>query len=338
MSRIGISALMATVICLLGDAGAALADCALPTPLINGQTADATAVMDNMNAVAQCTDQVAPAGSTNALQYNGGSGSFAPVGPLTDGQIIIGATGNPPRAAALVAGPGIAILNQAGGIAIGAGSVSASVDWLNASAVVQPHASDFTVRTSTSAPPGATLVSTTRGVALTSTGATSATAMMAEVSAPSGHWQATMLSVYTGPLSSYGTPSIAVRDAVNNKTVLFGIGGSGSANGSGLIARFDYQRFSGGIGLNTYSADTSLQDPGLPFPGGPIWTRLTYDGTNLTWSFSRDGQQFTAVFSIAATAYIANLTTMGPAVTFQQTVNSSWSVAYHILSWSVVSI
>jgi uncharacterized membrane protein len=168
---------------------------------------------------------------------------------------------------------------------------------------------------------------------LATTSASNNQSMMAEVTAPASSWQATILYVYTGPLSSYILPSIAVRDAVNSKSVQFGIGSTGSSGW-----RFDYQQTSGGVGLDTYNSDTSLQDTGLPQPNEPIWERLTYDGTNLKWSFSRDGEHFVIAFSVSATAYLTNLSTVGLAIMVAQPVQTTWGAYMHVLSWSLVSM
>ncbi|MVA82645.1 hypothetical protein GOZ89_24910 [Agrobacterium vitis] len=321
---------------VLGATTTASAQCTLPNTFSNGQVADANQVMGNFNALVTCQNNALPAGNANAIQLNSGNSTFSAVGPLTNGQLLIGSTGNAPQAAALTAGSGIAIQSSAGSVTIsatGGGGGSGGVDWLNVAAIVKPVASSFALRTSTTPPTGGALVSTARGIALTTTASASNRAIMAEVSAPSGNWQATMLTVYTGPLASYNLPSIGVRDSVNNRTVMFGIGG----NGSGY--RFDYQTFSGGIGLDTYSNDTSITDAGLPSPSSaPIWSRLTYDGTNFIWSYSRDGENFVNVFSVSAIAYVTNRSTVGPVMTFQQTSYTAWASAYHILSWSVQSL
>ena len=55
----------------------AKATCAVPNDLSNGQNADATQVMLNFDSILNCVN-TAPAGSTNALQYNSGSGISAP--------------------------------------------------------------------------------------------------------------------------------------------------------------------------------------------------------------------------------------------------------------------
>ncbi|BBU64375.1 hypothetical protein MSC49_43100 (plasmid) [Methylosinus sp. C49] len=90
----------------------------LPYQITNGQVADASPVMANFSALVGCLSAAAPAGSTNALQLNAGSGAFAAVGPLGNGQLVIGATAGAPQAAALTPGPGISIANGPGSITI----------------------------------------------------------------------------------------------------------------------------------------------------------------------------------------------------------------------------
>ena len=105
----------------------ASATCTVPTTLTNGTTADATQVMGNFNSILSCVNAL-PAGSTNSVQTNAGSGAFGAVGPLTNGQLVIGSTGAAPAAATLTAGTGIAITNAAGGITISAsGGGSATI-------------------------------------------------------------------------------------------------------------------------------------------------------------------------------------------------------------------
>lgn len=111
---------------------AAGAQCTLPFNISNGQTADATQVMANFNALLNCVNSAAPAGPTNAVQYNAGSGAAGGVGPLTNGQLVIGSTGGPPQAAALVAGSGVTITNGPGSVTIAAagGGGSSTFSWV----------------------------------------------------------------------------------------------------------------------------------------------------------------------------------------------------------------
>lgn len=94
------------------------AACALPYQITNGQIADASPVMANFSALVSCLSAAAPAGSTNALQFNAGSGVLGAVGPLSNGQLAIGSAGGAPQASALTAGPGISIANGPGSITI----------------------------------------------------------------------------------------------------------------------------------------------------------------------------------------------------------------------------
>lgn len=310
------------------------AACTLPHDLQNGDLADANALNGNFTASAGCADMIAPAGSTNAIQYNAGGGTPGGTGPLLDGQTLIGSTGNPPQAARLTAGSGIAITNGAGSITItttGSGT-GANVDWLDKPAVVQPVAASFTLRTSTTAPAGAAKTATSRGMLLVTDTIENNRAIMADVAVPAGNWQATMLSVYTGGLSGYILPGIAVRDSTTSRAVTFGIGGRASEY------RFDYTRTAGGSGLDSFSSDGEILDAGFPVPSQPIWSRLTFDGTSLIWSFSRDGESFTPVYAVSASDWLSQLETIGPAVLFYQPSNPGWNNGFHILSWSLVSI
>lgn len=319
-----------SAICLAGTAQSA---CIVPNTIVNGTVVDSTPVAGNFAAISTCLGGVQPAGTDNSIQLNNGSGSLAAVGPLTNGQLLIGSAGSPPVATALTAGQGITISSGPGSTAISTtGNLGGGgADWLNGAAIVKPSAANFVLQTSTTPPTGAQLADTDRGVVLKTTAAVSSTAMMAEMDAPSGHWQATMLGVYTGGLSNYSLPSIAVRDAANSKSLEFGVGGRQSTY------RFDYLILSGGIGLNSRVNDTETQDVGLPQPSQPVWQRLTYDGTNLIWSFSRDGEFFIPAYSVTASSALTNLSKIGPAIAFQGPV-TTWPAAFHILSWSVSSL
>lgn len=118
MKEIRLCALIAGF--LMAIPGLAHAQCAVPYQLTNGQTADATQVMADLDALLACVNTAAPGGSLNAVQYNAGNGSFGGIGPLTNGQLIIGATGSAPQAAALTAGANVTITNTPGSITISA--------------------------------------------------------------------------------------------------------------------------------------------------------------------------------------------------------------------------
>ena len=323
-----------TIVLLFATCHVAMADCTLPHQIVNGGVVDADPVMENFAALNTCFENMAPAGSQNAVQTKAPGGGFAAIGPLTDGQVIVGSAGHAPQATTLTAGSGITITNAGGSVTISAAGTpgGGGADWLNGSAVVTPSAAGFTLQTSTSAPTGASLSTASRGMVLSATTAANNTAMVAETDVPSGHWQATMLGVYTGGLSNWTMPAISVRDTTNSQSVQFGISARWNAY------RFDYFVRGGGIGLDYRIDDIELLDQGLPQPAEPIWQRLTYDGTNFIWSFSRDGQFFIPAYSVSATAQLANLDKIGPAIIFAEGVAQSWSASFLVLSWNVTGI
>ncbi|MCA2406288.1 hypothetical protein GYN07_25525 (plasmid) [Rhizobium leguminosarum bv. viciae 248] len=325
---------MAVAAFLAAGASPANAACTVPNILSNGQTADAIQLMQDFSAVAGCVDAISPTGTPNSLQFKTNTGSLAGL-PLAAGQLPVGTGGAAPQGKALTAGPGIAITTAPGNITIAATSSGSAngVDWLNEAAVVRPSVAAFSLLTSTNAPAGAALVSTSRGMALTTSANANATSLMGETPTPSGRWQATMLAIYSGPLTTFNLPAIAVRDSINRRAVEFGIGG---ASTSGYL--FAYTRTIGGHGLDTILGQTTTTDVGLPPPSQPIWSRLTYDGTNLSWSFSRDGEVFSTAFTVLANDSLTNLDRVGPATLFQQPAQAAWPSAYHILSWQLVSL
>lgn len=206
-------------------------------------------------------------------------------------------------------------------------------NWLNANAVIRPLADAFALRTSTTPPTAASIAATVRGFVLAASASPANSAMVAETNTPEGPWQATMLTTYSGPLSAYSVPAIVVRDSVNNRAVEFGIGGSGTSY------RFSYMESVGGVGFDRYiGATDSFQELGLPPPAESLWSRLTYDGTSLSWAFSRDGEFFVTVYAAAADESLTNFDKVGPGVFFVDPATPAAPVAYHILSWKLTSL
>jgi len=70
--------------------------------------------------------------TTNTLPVAQGSSAMSFLGPLTNGQLLIGSTGAAPVPATLTAGSGISITNAAGSITIA--STSSGVSWNNVTA------------------------------------------------------------------------------------------------------------------------------------------------------------------------------------------------------------
>jgi hypothetical protein len=112
-----IFASMTVLLAIAASASSADAKCALPHVFSNGEVPDAAKMMANFNALVACQTV---AGTGHAVQYNAGSGALGAVGPLADGELIIGSTGAAPQAQTLTAGSGIAITNGAGSVSIAA--------------------------------------------------------------------------------------------------------------------------------------------------------------------------------------------------------------------------
>jgi hypothetical protein len=81
--------------------------------VIAGTFSECSAESDGNLSVTGLTD--------NAVVIGGGSSALTVCGPLTDGQLFIGSTGNAPSAATLTAGTNITITNAAGAVTIAAG-------------------------------------------------------------------------------------------------------------------------------------------------------------------------------------------------------------------------
>ncbi|WP_342619797.1 hypothetical protein [Rhodoferax sp. GW822-FHT02A01] len=113
---------LAIFVCLqfAGLQNAPGAPCTVLNKLTNGQTADANQVMSNFTSATNCIDAV-PAGFTNSVQIKGTSG-LAGVGPLTNGQVLIGSTGAHTQATTHTFGNGISVTHGVGVVTITATS------------------------------------------------------------------------------------------------------------------------------------------------------------------------------------------------------------------------
>lgn len=267
---------------IAGQPYLAAAQCALPHTLSNTQPADATQVMANFNALVACINL---GGTTNAIQYNAGSGALGGVGPLTNGQLVIGSTGNAPQAQALTAGTGISITNGAGSVTIAATStpglyrqvMSATptststglTTWLNqGSAAV----SDSAVGVSIDAP--------TTGTSLNLVGRYK--------TSPSTPYKITALIAATRASTSFNAVSIGWYDGTNKLHLI-----SYTLNNGGVpyIVAAKWNSVTSYNGADFTSAFNSFAQP--------IWLQIGDDGTNVSFAFSQDGTNFLTVFSVA---------------------------------------
>lgn len=270
---------------LSGAVGGAQAQCALPYGFANGQTADATQVMANFNALAAC---LSPGGSTNSVQYNTGGGVLGGLGPLTNGQLAIGSTGAAPQAQTLTAGTGISVTNSAGGVTI-AGSGGVGLNGLYRQVMsATPTASSTGLST--------WLNQGSSTVADSSTGI--------EIVSPSSGVSVSISGRYkTTPSTPYTVTALVAATRVSNNYSGIGIGWF---DGTTKLHTIHYVLNNGGapfIQVNKWTGYNSFSGVDLTssFNGfsQPIWLQIKDDGTNVSFGFSQDGANFLTLFSVA---------------------------------------
>lgn len=269
----------------------ARAACTVPNQLTNGQTADASQVMANFNSVLGCVNALpTPGGSTNSLQYNGGSGTLGGIAPLTNGQIAIGSTGGPPQAAQLTAGAGIAISNGPGTITI--------------SGATTPYAAPLLANfTAGNTPTGTTAADTSTGLAMTYPSSLASWN-------PIVYWDNT-------PYSGSGTETITVgldlmMIGTNNYT---GFAGFAIGDGTGKFITFSFCNSGGGYQANVNYASSYTSYVSNPFyvplASYGRFLRVIDDGTNFNFYVGADINSMIKVWSVAKNAYIGTPTQIG---------------------------
>ncbi|SON58436.1 hypothetical protein HDIA_P0027 (plasmid) [Hartmannibacter diazotrophicus] len=263
---------------VLGNLSIAEAACpALPYTLSNGQVADANQIMSNFNSLVNCY-ATGPAGPTNSVQYNAGSGTFGSTGPLTDGQVVIGATGGPPQAAGLTAGTGITITNAPGSVTIAAAGGGVAVQ-REFGPFAPPTASSFTfIDTPSSVTPTITDVANVGLVYSTPVNSSLAVFPGAYRAVPtSSTWTLTVRAKFGIPMGTYPSFGIYVKDT-GGKMV-----GICIEHGTTLFLQAKRMNSSSSFNSTPY---------GYEIKEVPSWLRINYDGTNLNYSVSWDGQNW----------------------------------------------
>ena len=271
---------------MLSWGGAASATCpALPYTIANGQVSDATHLMADLNALAACPNS-GSAGATNALQYNAGSGSFGAIGPLTDGQLVIGSTGNTPQAATITAGAGISITNAPGSVTIAAAGTANSIE-REFGPYAPPAASTFTfIDTPASITPTVTDVANVGLVysapVTSNTGAFPGAYRAVPATVP---WTLTLRAKYATLPGSYPEFGIWIKDS------------GGKMLGEVWEGEIVVKRNDSNVAFNSNVYATGIAD-------APSWLRVSYDGTNIVFSESWDGQNWLLTYSEASTAFL----------------------------------
>lgn len=282
---------LANLILGVASAGTVNAQCALPYTLTNGTAPDATKVMANFNALLSCFNA---GGANNAIQYKTGTGALAGAGPLADGQLVIGATGSPPQAQNLTAGPGVTIVNGPGTVRLAATSGTASAGmyrqvmsslptwagtglagWINQGAA-----------TATEGPAGITI-----------TGPSSAgdSLIVRYGPAVAPPYKLTVLLAVTRNSTPYSEAGIGWYDGISKFHTMQLVTPNPAFESVLQVQRWNAYNFRAGydgFGNNAYYSQ-------------PIWFQLKDDGTNITFAFSQDGANFATVFTSAkSTAFL----------------------------------
>jgi hypothetical protein len=263
----------------------AYAQCALPNQLTNGQTADASEVMANFNALIACLN---PGGSTNSIQYNAGAGALGGVGPLTDGQLLIGSTGNPPQGQTFTAGAGITITN-------GPGSVSVA-----SNGAVAGNGLYYQVMSAT--PTAASTGFSSWLNQGTSTVSDSSAGITIDAQ-PSGSTLNISGRYKSVPATPYTVKALITATRSSNNYSEVGIGWY---DGSAKLHLLSFSTNAGGpnfIAVTKWNSATSFNSSDYASSANafsqPIWFQLQDDGTNISFAFSQDGANFLQVYSVA---------------------------------------
>ena len=317
MQRRIIHAASAALALLIASGSDVRAQCALPYQLTNGQPADATQVMANYSALLACINTAVPAGANNALQYKAGSGAFGAVGPLTNGQLVIGSTGAAPQAQTLTAGPGIVVTNGPGSITVSAASGSTTglygpvmsgrptaattglVNWLNQGTSTS---TDSAVGLSLNVPAGTTVSGLYR-------------------SAPTAPYTITALLAATRNSTGFNGVAIGWYDGTAKLHALSYVLQSG---GVPFFEVEKWNSFSSFNGNDVASAPNGYSQP--------IWLRIADDGTNISFGFSQDGANFLTLFSAAKSSGFLGATGYSNVVLFANPINSR--TIGTLLSWT----
>ena len=263
------------------------AACTVPNQLTNGQTADASQVMGNFNSVLTCVN-TAPAGSTNALQYKAGTGTFGAVGPLTNGQIAIGSTGGPPVAATITAGSGISVTNGPGSITISGA----------ATPYTAPKLTNFTWGNQ---PSGTTGTDTSTGLAMyqPNQNAENLGVLWDKTAIPASTPFTVTIGLDLSSIASAGQAAagLAIGDG-SGKFVSFEFYVSGSYNVTSNCQWTNYATYSGGC--TTFTVDSTM-----------TIMQINYDGTNFNISAGSDINSLVPVGTYSASSFISAPTKMG---------------------------
>lgn len=268
----------------LGLSTAARAQCVLPYQLTNADLADAVKLTANFGALAKCISSRSPA---NSIQYNAGGGTLSGIGPLTDGQLMIGSTGTLPATQTLTPGSAIVITSGGSGITISA------TDAVGGTGLYRQITSD----TPTAADAGLAnwLNQGTATVSDSSVGIC--------IDAPGTGTTANLLGLFkVAPSTPYTITTLIAATRYGNLDNGVGIGWY---DGSAKLHLLSYVLNNGlpYLAVNKWDNVTTFNAADLTSSinafAQPIWLQVADDGTNVSFGFSQDGVTFISLFSVA---------------------------------------
>jgi hypothetical protein len=210
---------------------------------------------------------------------------------LTNGQLVIGATGGAPQTAPLTAGSGITITNSAGGITIATTGGSGGTGLYRQVMSATPT-SATTGLTNWLNQGSATVADSTVGITMTVPPAGTGTHISGRfIAAPTAPYKITALIAATRNSGATNQVGIGWYDGSSKLHVM-----AYALNNGGGPYLF-VGKFNSATSFNSFDLQSNINGFAQP-----IWLQLQDDGTNISFSFSQDGANFLQLFSIAKSA------------------------------------